>query len=94
MNFLNKARIILLLNLLVIGVIIVCHALIILAHGKNNIIIDVLLFSMLPVLFGINIYSLVIIIKRKIRWEIIVALVLSAIYYTFAFFIPLFSGSR
>ena len=81
------------LNISILLLCLICHAIIISQSGANSIIVDVILIGSLLSLFCLNIYSIILLFKGGGR-PIVFALLISIMYYVFLFFFPIFQGSR
>lgn len=77
----------------IIAIILLCHSIIIVSSGRNNIIFDLLLMLSMILLFCINIIG----VRKsleKIEIPVLISLVTSVFYYLTLLVFPIFYGSR
>lgn len=80
-------------NIILLTLVIAVHFVIIKQNGQNHIFFDIVLILGILGMLGLNIYSIISLIK-KVNLPIIIALVLSVIYYLLLLVFPIFTGTR
>ena len=80
-------------NIILLALIIAIHFVIINQNGQNHFVFDIVLILGIIGMLGLNIYSIITLIK-KVSLPIVIALTLSLVYYLLLLVFPIFSGAR